>query len=197
MEQGGDEARRLDGLSLKPAPEPLALVQSFVNTRNVMHGYDLLEGLDGATAWLTEHGFLGDGVRPNEDDRRRLIAFREGLRALLLAHNGAPVGEAGTEALNEVVSLAPFSARFDSGGEPRLVPAAGAGGAIEGVMGSVLAAIVLGAAEDKWRRLKACRNEGCLWVFYDGSKNRSGSWCTMDVCGARAKMRTYRRRRSS
>ncbi|MDP9424593.1 MAG: CGNR zinc finger domain-containing protein [Actinomycetota bacterium] len=197
MEQGGDKARRLDGLSLKPAPEPLALVQSFVNTRNVMHGYDLLEDLDGASVWLSEHGFLGDGARPNEDDRRRLIACREGLRALLLAHNGEPGGEAGAEVLNEAASLAPLSVRFDSGGEPSLVPVAGAGGTIGGVMGSVLAAVVLGAAEDKWRRLKACRNEDCLWVFYDGSKNRSGSWCTMDVCGARAKMRTYRRRRSS
>ena len=197
MEQGGDEVRRLDGLSLKPAPEPLALVQSFVNTRNLMHGYDLLEDLDGATAWLSEHDFLGHGAWPNEDDRRRLVAFREGLRVLLLAHNGEPGGEAGAEALNELVSVAPLSARFDPGGEPRLVSAAGAGGAIEGVMGSILAAIVLSAVEGKWRRLKACRNEGCLWAFYDGSKNRSGSWCTMDVCGARAKMRTYRRRRSS
>ena len=197
MEQGGDEARRLDGLSLKPAPEPLALVQSFVNTGNVMHGYDLLEDVDGAAAWLSEHGFPGNGARPSEADRLRLVAFREGLRALLLSHNGEPEREAGIGVLNEVAPVAPLAVRFDPEGEPRLVPAAGAGGEIEGVMGSVLAAVVLSAAEGKWRRLKACRNEGCLWAFYDGSKNRSGSWCTMDVCGARAKMRAYRRRRSS
>ena len=197
MEQRGDEARRLDGLGLKPAPEPLALVQSFVNTKNVMHGYDLLEDVDGATTWLSEHGFLGDGARPDEAERRRLVAFREGLRALLLSHNGDPKGEAGAEALNELAPVVPLAVRFGPGGDPRLVPSAGAGGAIEGIMGSILASIVLSAAEGKWRRLKACRNEGCLWAFYDGSKNRSGSWCTMDVCGARSKMRTYRRRRSS
>ena len=187
----------MDGLSLKPAPEPLALVQSFVNTRNVMHGYDLLEDVDGATAWLLEHGFVGDdGTRIGENDRRRLIAFREGLRAVLLSHNGEPGGEVGAGALNELAPSIPLAARFGPEGEPRLGPAAVSGGGIEGFMGGILAAVVLAAAEGKWRRLKACRNEGCVWVFYDGSKNRSGSWCTMDVCGARAKMRTYRRRRS-
>ena len=187
--------RKLDGLSLKPAPEPLALVQAFVNTRNVMHGYDLLEEVDGATSWLSERGFLGCGVRPNEDDRRRLVAFREGLRTLLLSHNGEPGGESGVEALNELAPGGPLAARFGSGGEPLLVPAGGEG-ATGGIMGGVLAAVVLSAAEGKWRRLKACRNEVCLWAFYDGSKNRSGSWCTMDVCGARAKMRTYRRKKT-
>ncbi|MBA2441294.1 MAG: CGNR zinc finger domain-containing protein [Rubrobacter sp.] len=28
-------------------------------------------------------------------------------------------------------------------------------------------------------------------------KNRSGSWCNVEICGSRAKMRAYRRRRSS
>ena len=51
-------------------------------------------------------------------------------------------------------------------------------------------------AEGTWERLKACRNEDCRWAFYDVSKNRSGSWCDMAVCGARHKMRAYRKRKS-
>jgi predicted RNA-binding Zn ribbon-like protein len=45
-----------------------------------------------------------------------------------------------------------------------------------------------------WKRLKACRNHGCRWAFYDYSKNRSGSWCSMQLCGNRTKTRSYRRR---
>ncbi|HEV2869799.1 MAG TPA: CGNR zinc finger domain-containing protein, partial [Actinomycetota bacterium] len=30
--------------------------------------------------------------------------------------------------------------------------------------------------------------------FYDHSTNRSGTWCTMSVCGNRRKARAYRRR---
>jgi predicted RNA-binding Zn ribbon-like protein len=187
----------LDSLSLKPAPEPLALAQEFVNTRNIMHGYDLLEDAGGAAAWLFEHGFLDSDAQLSEADRRRLVAFREGLRELLSAHNGEPGGEASVEALNELATAVPLRARFDPEGEPHLMSAAGAGDVVEEVTGRILAIVVLSAAEGTWRRLKACRNEGCLWAFYDRSKNRSGSWCTMDVCGSRAKMRAYRQRRSS
>ena len=42
----------------KPAPEPFALVQDFVNTRNYFHGGDLLGDAEEATARLTELGLL-------------------------------------------------------------------------------------------------------------------------------------------
>ena len=183
---------------MKPAPGRLALVQSFVNTRNVMHGYDLLEDVEGATAWLREQGFLGEEAGVDEADRRRLVAFREGFRGLLLAHNGEIGGGANaTAALNELLaSSAPLRVRFDMEGEPSLEPAVGSGPSVQEIMGKVVVAVVAAASEGTWRRLKACRNEGCLWAFYDRSKNRSGSWCTMDVCGARAKMSAYRRRKT-
>jgi predicted RNA-binding Zn ribbon-like protein len=57
-----------------------------------------------------------------------------------------------------------------------------------------VAAVVLGAMLDgSWARLKACRN--CNWSFYDYSPNRSATWCSMQICGNRAKTRAYRRRR--
>jgi predicted RNA-binding Zn ribbon-like protein len=57
-------------------------------------------------------------------------------------------------------------------------------------------AIALGAMIDgSWVRLKACRN--CRWSFYDRSPNRSGTWCSMQLCGNRKKTRAYRKRRSA
>ncbi|GID32474.1 putative RNA-binding Zn ribbon-like protein [Paractinoplanes brasiliensis] len=47
-------------------------------------------------------------------------------------------------------------------------------------------------------RVKACG--GCLFLFYDETKNRSRRWCSMQDCGTDAKMRRYiatRRIRSS
>jgi predicted RNA-binding Zn ribbon-like protein len=46
--------------------------------------------------------------------------------------------------------------------------------------------------DGSWSRLKACRQ--CGWAFYDYSRNRSGSWCSMQLCGNRTKTRAYRRR---
>ena len=51
--------------------------------------------------------------------------------------------------------------------------------------------------ETKQAFLKACREETCGWVFYDGSRNRSSSWCSMQVCGGRAKASSYRRRQAA
>jgi predicted RNA-binding Zn ribbon-like protein len=45
-----------------------------------------------------------------------------------------------------------------------------------------------------WSRMKACRNDTCHWAFYDASRNRSGKWCSMAICGNRAKVANYRER---
>ena len=42
-------------------------------------------------------------------------------------------------------------------------------------------------------RLKACREHTCEWAFYDHSRNRSATWCSMEVCGNRAKARDLSR----
>ncbi|WP_199844976.1 CGNR zinc finger domain-containing protein, partial [Streptomyces scabiei] len=43
-----------------------------------------------------------------------------------------------------------------------------------------------------WQRLKACEAPDCHWAYYDRSPAGRGRWCSMQVCGARAKMRRYR-----
>ena len=49
------------------------------------------------------------------------------------------------------------------------------------------------------RRIKVCENPyGCGWLFYDGSKNGSRRWCSMEGCGSQVKMRRqYAKRRAS
>jgi predicted RNA-binding Zn ribbon-like protein len=178
----------------KPAPRPLALVQDFVNTRNYFHGGDLLGDAEEATARLTELGLLQEGERVGEAERWRLVAFREVLRGLLLVHNGMRGADA--EALDKLISSSTLKVRFGPDGRPYLESAVESGLA-ERIIGDLLAEVVRAEAEGRWGRLKACRNEGCRWAFYDASKNRSGSWCNMQVCGARHKMRAYRARKTA
>src|ERR671914_2425526 len=179
--------------SVKPAPESLALMQSFVNTRNYLSGGDFLADAQEATTWLTWHGLLGAGERIGERERERLVEFREALRSLLSANNGMPGSD--TQALNDFVTSVDLRVRFGSDGRPGLESAPG-GGIVERVVGRLLAEVVRAEAEGRWDRLKACSNEECRWAFYDASKNRSGRWCNMQVCGVRHKMRAYRERKS-
>ncbi|WP_343226432.1 CGNR zinc finger domain-containing protein, partial [Paenarthrobacter nicotinovorans] len=44
------------------------------------------------------------------------------------------------------------------------------------------------------QRLRTCASEACRWVFYDSSRSRTRTWCDMNTCGARSKMRQYRDR---
>jgi predicted RNA-binding Zn ribbon-like protein len=37
------------------------------------------------------------------------------------------------------------------------------------------------------RRVRQCANDRCLWLFLDDSKSGARRWCSMSVCGNRAK----------
>jgi predicted RNA-binding Zn ribbon-like protein len=192
----------MDPNDIKPAPGPLRVVQEFVNTRSNLRDSDLLEETEGTARWLAGHGLFPDGVAEvSEADRQRLISFRERLRRVLVVHNaGAKVREgevaATFEEPDDLAGAALLRVSFDPSGEPQLSPAEGKGNEVDKVMALMLAAVVRSAVDGTWGRLKACRNEGCKWAFYDNAKNRSGTWCLMDACGARHKMRAYRERRS-
>lgn len=185
----------MDPNDMKPAPGKLRMVQEFVNTRSNLRGVDVLEDVEGTAQWLAAHELLPDGAEISEAEKRRLVSFREGLRNLLATHN-AGVGEEASsfEELDDLAGGALLRVGFDPSGEPRLLPAEENG--VERAMSMMLAAVARSAIEGTWKRLKACRNEKCRWVFYDGSKNRSGAWCDMQTCGARHKMRAYRERKS-
>ena len=152
------------------APEPLRQVQLLLNSVDLEHERDWVSD------WLAERGLAG------EEERAR--SLREALRALVLANNGVPLGESALETFNEAARR--VSLRVDSGGE---LSVEADGDALDHVV-----AVALGAMLDgSWGRLKACRN--CRWSFYDKSPNRSGAWCSMQLCGNRHKTRAYRKRR--
>jgi predicted RNA-binding Zn ribbon-like protein len=176
----------------KTAPQPLYLVQRFVNSIDLESGEDELHSPDALRRWLLERELLAAGDGVGEDDLARALDVREGLRAVLLANNGLPLDERKVDRLDRAVRGAGVRVRFRPGEEPELVPdSAGVDGAIARLMAIVAAAVEHG----RWARLKACPREECEWAFYDRSKNRSGRWCQMEVCGNIEKARAFRRRR--
>ncbi len=180
----------------KPAPEPLALVQRFVNTKSLMRGYDLLQNRQSATEWLAEAGYGVPDEALGGEELGLLCTLREGLREILLSHNVGPTvqSERAASDLSRIVDSAALVVGFDSSGQPLLLSSSTG---VERLVGDLMAAAVWAQYTGIWHRLKVCASEDCRWVFYDRSRNRSGSWCDMEVCGSRAKMRAYRKRRGS
>jgi predicted RNA-binding Zn ribbon-like protein len=48
--------------------------------------------------------------------------------------------------------------------------------------------------DGSWNRLKACRNPRCAVAFFNRSRNNSGVWHDVKVCGNAANLRVYRAR---
>ncbi len=162
------------------APEPLRLVQQFVNTTNLENRDDWL------AAWFEQQG-----VTASRHDLDRARVVREALRELLYANNRQPVESEPWPVLAAAADAASFS--IDLARRELVVRAPGSDGAV----GHVLAASFLAMLDGSWLRLKCCRNHHCRWSFYDYSKNRSASWCSMQLCGNRTKTRAYRARHAA
>jgi predicted RNA-binding Zn ribbon-like protein len=179
-------------MSSTQIPAELELVMAFVNTLDTEPAEEQLATPADLAAWLEGRGLLEAGAEPpGEDDLALVVEFREAVRALLLANNGEPLDPAVPATLNRIAARAALRASFDTHGRAELAPA---GTGVDQAVGRLLAVITSAMALGTWPRLKACREHSCQWVFYDRSKNRSGAWCTMAVCGNRAKARAYRRR---
>jgi predicted RNA-binding Zn ribbon-like protein len=176
----------------KTAPQPLYLVQRFVNSIDRESGEDELQSPEALGRWLAERDLLDPAEAATEADLARAIDVREGLRAVMLANNGLPLDGEKVDRLDRAVRGAGVRVRFRPGRDPELVPdSAGVDGAIARLMAIVAAAV----EHRRWERLKACPREECEWAFYDHSKNRSGRWCQMEVCGNIEKARAFRERR--
>jgi predicted RNA-binding Zn ribbon-like protein len=176
-----------------PAPGALRLVQVFVNTNDLEGGPELLDSPRALHAWLVDAGLLDASEPVGDDDHARAIELREAIRELASGHAGLPHDPAAAEIVNAAARRAGLLPVLDDP-TTRFEPSAGG---TEGALGRIVAAIHESVAAGTWERLKACERDVCRWAFYDHSKNGSGHWCSMAVCGRREKnRRAYRRRRS-
>lgn len=173
----------------KPAPGDLRFVQAFVNTLDVESGRDELADPERLRAWLSRHGCLDEGRRLTPDDLREATRLREALRTVLT--EGSERDPEALAVLDEVGRRARLCVVGRPDGELALAPA---GDDLWSALGELLAAAHAAMRDGTWERLKVCAADECRWVFYDASKNRSGTWCSMKVCGNRAKVREHRAR---
>jgi predicted RNA-binding Zn ribbon-like protein len=180
--------------TVSPAPGKLELIRQFVNTYDAETDEESLASPKELGAWLRVHDLLapGDQVRPR--DLEYAIDVREALRSLLLANNGVPLDPDAVQALEEASHRARLRLSFQGGGAGELEATAPG---VAGALGVLLTSAQAAMADGSWERLKVCPADDCLWAFYDRSRNRSRRWCEMEVCGNRAKVRSYRERSRS
>ena len=183
-------SRPIQEKSLKPE---IDLLVDFVNTRDVEEETDAIAAPAQLQAWIAEHA--GEYLPELEaGDLPRVLELREALRALMLTNNGVAAEEQELAPLREAAERSRYRLAFDPDGKLSLAPARAD---LAGFESRLLLALERLQCEDAWPRLKACTDEGCHWAFYDATRNRSRTWCSMEECGNREKTRRYRQRKTS
>ncbi|WP_420031827.1 CGNR zinc finger domain-containing protein [Streptomyces sp. cg28] len=181
---------------MRDAPASAQLIQAFANTVDVEDATDEIDTARKLDDWLRGQGLLRGGERVGAADHALGLRLRSGLREALGAHVGdrpdPALQDEATEALRELplVVVAGGDTPGTLAPAPELTASRKALAALA-VAWSELA--VTGEAA----RLKRCSEHACAWVFWDTSKNRSGRWCSMRVCGNRAKARRYAARQAA
>ena len=170
------------------------LVIDFVNSLELHPYEEQLDSPRALVAWLAERRLIAPGARATQANLAEAVGVREALRDLIGAQNGLPADvEAATAVIDAAARRAGLGVRF-AAGAARVEPAAPG---VRGALGHILAEVSAGMADGTWSRIKACRAESCRWAFLDTAKNRSRAWCSMQTCGNREKVRTYRTRHPS
>jgi predicted RNA-binding Zn ribbon-like protein len=181
-------------MSDRRAPGELALIEELVNTADLEEGTDAIASPAALGEWLRSVGLASESVSFEPADVARIAGFREALRRLLLSHHGGEVDPQAVAELDAVAREVGLVVGFGADGAVSVGPS---GSGTDAVLGRLLAVIARASAEGTWDRLKACPADDCHWAFYDFSRNHSRTWCDMQVCGNRAKARSYRARQGA
>lgn len=147
---------------------------------------DALSTAERATAWCMANG-VPVGRRVDGEDLSRLRVLRGALRELAMANAGAKYDNEAHDVLDRLARSESTKLRYSVDEGPHVETST--------VTGWILAVAFDAMRDGTWGRLKRCTGDGCPHVFYDASKNRSGAWCAMAVCGNRRKVRAYQQRR--
>ncbi|MGW7426728.1 CGNR zinc finger domain-containing protein [Streptomyces sp. NPDC054813] len=188
-----------DRYGLEPAPGGLAFVQDLLNTRSASKPRkpDLLQAVEDARTWLDQAleswssatQRPAPGVELTAEDVQRLRDFRQDLRQSLHGQLGDAAKEPGPAA--SLMTL-PTALRLDEHGAVHAVPR---GTGWRQVASLALIEVYQAQLTDTLRRLKSCRNTRCMTAFYDRSRNNSGVWHDVHVCGNAANLRNSRARK--
>jgi predicted RNA-binding Zn ribbon-like protein len=143
------------------------LLVDFLNTIDVEEGTDILQTEAGLRDWAAGHG-----VAPGK--RADAVKARDALRSLVTG--GQP--DLPSVSLRPSCEGDGVSLRADTAAE------------------AALAAALTLSIQGRISRVKLCQSETCQYAYFDQSRNGSRAWCSMEVCGNRAKARTFRARQA-
>jgi predicted RNA-binding Zn ribbon-like protein len=172
---------------------------------------DWLDSGDGLLKWLAQAKLVPVNVlndlkaraMPGELDKvaDQARVLREQFRGFVRKHMGRPLGPKALQELGPLNRLLARDEAFSqitqhrhSDGDRFELQALRHWRAPEALLlpiGEILAKLV---CEESFADVKACEGAGCTLLFADHTRRRARRWCSMAVCGNRAKQAAHRER---
>jgi predicted RNA-binding Zn ribbon-like protein len=170
---------------------------------------DWLDSGDGLVSWLEQAKLVPADVlnelkaraMPGELDKvaDQARTLREWFRAFVHSHIGRPLTAKALHELEPLNSLlardetySRVTRRHDSAGlELRMLRRWRSPEELLLPIGAVLARFV---CDEDFTAVKACEGHKCTLVFADHTRGRARRWCSMAICGNRAKQAAHRHR---
>ncbi len=174
---------------------------------------DWLESGNGLLDWLAQAKLvpvdaletLRAGAMPGELDRvaDQARILREWFRGFVHKHMGHAITSKALHELRPLNSLLERDEAFNqispyhsADGDRLELLAMRRWRSPESVLLPIGEALAKFVCEDDFANIKACQGHNCTLVFADHSRKRARRWCSMAICGNRAKQAAHRKRRS-
>jgi predicted RNA-binding Zn ribbon-like protein len=175
------------------------LVIDLLNTVGARDGarVELLDNPEDLPVWADVAGvpYARDiGIR-SDAELDELRAFREVLReGLLRWREGDTASPELIARLNRELARDPrhVSLRMHDGALGTEMVSTG--DPLDRLYADVAASLAMMLGRDDRSRYRSCANDTCPFTFYDDSKPGTRRWCSMELCGGRAKARAFRLR---
>jgi predicted RNA-binding Zn ribbon-like protein len=173
---------------------------------------DWLDSGAGFVKWLAQAGLvpadslnaLETQVMPGELDKvaDQARALREWFRGFVRKHMGRPLTAKALQELRPLNKLLERDERFSQiarhpqrGGNHLELRVLRRWRSPESLLLPIGEALAKFVCEENFADVKACEGHGCTLIFADHTHRRARRWCSMAVCGNRAKQAAHRMRR--
>lgn len=173
---------------------------------------DWIDDGEGLLSWLAQAELAPpevlDAIRaralPGELDKiaDQARSLREWFRSFVEAHKGRPLT---AEDLGELEPLNRLLERDEAFSQIALRPGAGAVSlemrtlrrwrSPEALLLPIGEALARFVCEEDFSQVKACEGSACTLLFADHTRGHARRWCSMAICGNRAKQAAHRHRR--
>jgi predicted RNA-binding Zn ribbon-like protein len=171
----------------------------------------LVDG-DGLVGWLAQAELvptdvldaLAAGAAPGELDKvaDQARALREWFRGFVRSHMGQPLT---SEALDELAPLnrllqrdetiSQISSNLNSDGDRVELQMMRRWRSAESLLLPIGVALARFVCEEDFAAVRTCEGHSCTLMFADHTRRRARRWCSMAICGNRAKQAAHRNRR--